>query len=386
MDQKKVTILGSTGSIGTQTLDVIRRHPDNLQVEALVCNSSADLLIDQALEFHPREVVIVQKEAYKKVKKALKDTNIIVRQGEEEVSLVAGSMNTEIVVTAMVGFAGLAPTIAAINAGHTIALANKETLVVAGELIYNLCRKSGSVILPVDSEHSAIFQCLVGERHKETKRIYLTASGGPFVDHTIDQLKDVQPEDALKHPKWNMGHKVTIDSATLMNKGLEMIEAHYLFKVDPKDIEIVVHRQSIIHSMVGYNDGSIKAQLALPDMRLPIAYALLFPHRFEGATPLPKISDIASLTFEEPRKDAFPCLGLAYEALEMGGTATCTMNAANEIAVQRFLNNEIRFTDIPRIIRYVMDTAPQRSASSLAVLEEADRHARGLARAWHPNI
>lgn len=386
MNQKKVTILGSTGSIGTQTLDIIRRHPEELKVQALVCNSSADLLIEQALEFRPKEVVIAQKEYFKQVKKALSDTDIIVRQGNEEVCLVAGSVDTDIVVAAMVGFAGLAPTMAAIECGHTIALANKETLVVAGELICDMCRKSGSVILPVDSEHSAIFQCLVGERMKEAKRIYLTASGGPFVDYTSEQLEEARPEDALKHPNWSMGNKVTIDSATLMNKGLEMIEAHYLFNVEPKDIQILVHRQSIIHSMVGYNDGSIKAHLALPDMRLPIAYALLFPKRLESATALPELEDMASLTFEHPRMDAFPCLQIAYDALEMGGTATCTMNAANEIAVQRFLKNEIKFTDIPQVIRYTMDKAPQRSASSLTILEEADRHARELAMAWHSGI
>lgn len=382
MNQKKVTILGSTGSIGTQTLEVIRRHPAELRVQALVCHSSADLLVAQALEFHPHEVVIVDPEHYKRVRKALAHTDIIVRTGAEEVCLVAGSMDTDIVVTAMVGFAGLAPTIAAIQAGHTIALANKETLVVAGELITELCRKSGSVILPVDSEHSAIFQCLVGERIRQVERIYLTASGGPFVDMSMDSLHGVRPEDALKHPKWNMGSKVTIDSASLMNKGLEMIEAHYLFQVEPKDIEVLVHRQSIVHSMVGYKDGSIKAQLGIPDMKLPIAYALLFPHRMPGGTRLPRIDEMASLTFEPPRTDVFPCLGIAYDALDMGGTATCTMNAANEIAVQRFLSGEIRFTDIPRIILHTMDKCPQRSASSLALLEEADRHAREIARAW----
>ncbi len=383
MNRKKITILGSTGSIGTQTLDVIRRHPDELMVQALACHSNADQLIEQALEFHPKEVVIADKEHYKKVKRALSETDTVVRHGAEEVCLVAGSMDTDVVVTAMVGFAGLAPTIAAIEAGHKIALANKETLVVAGELITELCRRTGSVIIPIDSEHSAIFQCLVGERMREAQRIYLTASGGPFVDRAIEELDTVRPEDALKHPKWNMGHKVTIDSASLMNKGLEMIEAHYLFDMEPKDIQVLVHRQSIIHSMVGYKDGSIKAQLALPDMRLPIAYALLFPHRLEGSTPLPQIEDMATLTFEQPRVDAFPCLQIAYEALELGGTATCTMNAANEIAVERFLGGEIRFTDIPRIIRHVLDKAPQRSASSLTILEEADRHARELARAWH---
>lgn len=383
---RKVTILGSTGSIGTQALQVIERHPEELGVYALVANNSIDLLVEQARKFRPEVVAIGNEKLAKELKKALKGEPIEVLAGREEIIDLAASVEADVVLTAMVGFAGLEPTISAIKSGRIIALANKETLVVAGDMIKRLCREHASVILPVDSEHSAIYQCLVGEQMAEVEKVYLTASGGPFVDLSIDQLSEVKAEDALKHPNWSMGPKVTIDSATMMNKGLEMIEAHHLFNIAPEAIEVVVHRQSIVHSMVGFRDGSIKAQLSHPDMRHPIAYALLYPKRLEGHKPLLKIEEMSKLTFEPPRRDVFPCLDLAYEALHRGGTSPCTMNAANEVAVNRFLKGQIAFTDIPRVVRYTMDKAPERNASNLAMLQDADQVARDIAQAWHNGV
>lgn len=379
---RKVTILGSTGSIGTQALQVIELHPEELGVYALVANNNIDLLVEQARKFRPEVVAIGNEKREKELKKALKGEPIEVLAGSEAIVELAASVEADIVLTAMVGFSGLEPTISAIKSGRIIALANKETLVVAGDMIKQLCKENQSIILPVDSEHSAIYQCLVGEQMKDLEKIYLTASGGPFVDFPIERLSEVTPEDALKHPNWSMGPKVTIDSSTMMNKGLEMIEAHHLFNIEPEHIEVVVHRQSIVHSMVGYRDGSVKAQLSFPDMRHPIAYALLYPKRLEGHKPLLRIEDMAKLTFEAPRRDAFPCLDLAYEALHRGGTSPCTMNAANEVAVQRFLMGQIAFTDIPKVVWYAMDKAAERNASSLSILKEADQAARGLAQAW----
>ncbi|MDO4695496.1 1-deoxy-D-xylulose-5-phosphate reductoisomerase [Porphyromonas sp.] len=385
MTPKKVTILGSTGSIGTQALDVISKHRDILSVYALVCHSNVDLLIRQAKEFKPQMVAIASEMQYKYLKKELAGESIEILVGEEAVCDIAGSYEADTVLTAMVGFAGLAPTIHAMETGRTIALANKETLVVAGELIMQLSRQKMSPIIPVDSEHSAIFQCLYGDKSDAVSRIYLTASGGPFVDFTTEELQRVTPQQALNHPKWDMGKKVSIDSATLMNKGLEMIEAKWLFDVSPKDIEIAIHRQSIIHSMVGYRDGSVKAQLSMPDMRLPIAYGLLFPNRLDIDLPLPSLSDLCNLTFEVPRRDAFPCLDLAFEAIEMGGTAPCVMNAANEIAVERFLSGGIGFTDIPRLIRDTMDNMGSRNISGVVQLRDIDAEARQRSRAWTRN-
>lgn len=382
MNRRNITILGSTGSIGTQALDVVARHRELLSVYALVCHSNVDLLIKQAREFNPKVVAIADKLQYKYLKQALAGEDIEVLAGEDEICNIAGSYEADTVLTAMVGFAGLAPTIRAIETGRVIALANKETLVVAGELIMGLSRKYMSPIIPVDSEHSAIFQCINGDKQEAVKRLYLTASGGPFADLSIGELESVTPELALKHPKWNMGKKVSIDSATLMNKGLEMIEAKWLFDVAPEDIEVIVHRQSIIHSMVGYKDGSVKAQLSLPDMRLPIAYALLFPNRLDISLPLPGIRELSNLTFEPPRKDAFPCLDIAYEAIDAGGTAPCVMNAANEIAVERFLSHTISFNDIPRLVRDVMDSFGVRKASSLEQLRDLDTEVRRKSRAW----
>ena len=383
MKQRAITILGSTGSIGTQALDIIAQHPDELQVHALVCDKNIELLAQQAKVYRPRLVVVNDISRYKDLRRLLKDTEVEVRCGAEAITDVAGDPDADMVLTAMVGFAGLAPTIRAIESNRMIALANKETLVVAGDLITHLAKEHSAIILPVDSEHSAIYQCLRGERIQELKKIYLTASGGPFVDFTPEQLSGVKPEQALKHPKWKMGQKVTIDSASLMNKGLEMIEAHHLFGVEPENIEVLVHRQSIIHSMVGFADGTVKAQLGLPDMRIPIAYALTYPRRRSTSVKLPTIGDWTNLTFEQPRLEAFPCLGLAYEALNTGGTAPCVLNAANEVAVHRFLMGEVDFMDIPRIIRDVLDRTSTRNATSIEVLVAMDTEARRLAREWH---
>ncbi len=384
MAQKKVTLLGSTGSIGTQALEVIERHPDELAVEALVFGSNVKVAVEQALRFRPRVVVTGEEKLYKELKQALRNTDTEVKAGREAVLEVAGSYDTDIVLSSIVGFAGLRPTIEAIKNGRLVALANKESLVVGGELISRLARENAGVILPVDSEHSAIYQCIVGERHGDVAKIYLTASGGPFVDLTKEQLREVTPEQALRNPNWDMGSKVTIDSASMMNKGLEMIEAHHLFSVAPRDIDICVHRQSIVHSMVGFRDGAVKAQLGLPDMRVPIAYALLFPHRLRSLTDLPTIEQLSSLTFERPRRDAFPCIDLAYRAIEEGGTTPCVLNAANEVAVRRFLRGDIRFTDIPELISHCLDRMPQRNAASPEMLEGCDTETRKLAEGWSP--
>lgn len=382
MNPKKITILGSTGSIGTQALDVISRHRDLLSVYALVCHSNVDLLIRQAKEFKPQVVAIANDMQYKHLKKELSGENIEILVGNEAICDIASSYEADTVLSAMVGFAGLAPTVSAMESGRTIALANKETLVVAGELIMQLSRQQMSPIIPVDSEHSAIFQSIHGDKKDAVSHIYLTASGGPFVDYSAEQLEKVTPEQALKHPKWDMGKKVSIDSATLMNKGLEMIEAHWLFGVPPEQIEIAIHRQSIIHSMVGFKDGSVKAQLSLPDMRLPIAYGMLFPHRVDIELPLPSLKDLCQLTFETPRRDLFPCLDLAFESIEIGGTAPCVMNAANEIAVERFLAGNLSFTDIPRLIRDTMESMGSRNISNVTQLKDIDTEARQRSRAW----
>ncbi|KGL49462.1 1-deoxy-D-xylulose-5-phosphate reductoisomerase [Porphyromonas cangingivalis] len=382
MNPKKITILGSTGSIGTQALDVISRHRDLLSVYALVCHSNVDLLIRQAKEFKPQVIAIANDMQYKHLKKELSGENIEILVGNEAICDIASSYEADTVLSAMVGFAGLAPTVSAMESGRTIALANKETLVVAGELIMQLSRQQMSPIIPVDSEHSAIFQSIHGDKKDAVSHIYLTASGGPFVDYSAEQLEKVTPEQALKHPKWDMGKKVSIDSATLMNKGLEMIEAHWLFGVPPEQIEIAIHRQSIIHSMVGFKDGSVKAQLSLPDMRLPIAYGMLFPHRVDIELPLPSLKDLCQLTFETPRRDLFPCLDLAFESIEIGGTAPCVMNAANEIAVERFLAGNLSFTDIPRLIRDTMESMGSRNISNVAQLKDIDTEARQRSRAW----
>lgn len=350
MTKKRIALLGSTGSIGTQTLDVLAAHAGNFSIEVLTAQNNAELLIEQAIRFHPNEVVIGNEKMHDKVHSALSSLGIRVYAGEEALASVVESDSVDIVLTALVGYSGLLPTIRAIRAGKTIALANKETLVVAGELITQLAQQHNVAILPVDSEHSAIFQCLVGEEKNPIEKIILTASGGPFRGKDRAYLAHVTKAQALKHPNWTMGAKITIDSATLMNKGLEVIEAKWLFGVPAEKIEVIVHPQSIIHSMVQFEDGSIKAQMGLPDMRLPIQYALGYPHRLKVNFPRFDFTQYPSLTFEKPDSGTFRNLALAYDALEKGGNVPCVINAANEVAVAAFLNDEVGFLEMSDVI------------------------------------
>ncbi len=350
MQQKKgIAILGSTGSIGTQALDVIESHPKHFDLQVITANRSAELLIEQAIKFKPNNVVIVDESKFEQVKDALWDHDIHVYTGEDALAQVVESNEINTVLTAMVGYAGLRPTLSAIRAKKNIALANKETLVVAGEIVTKEAMENGVNIYPVDSEHSAIFQCLAGEFHNKIEKIYLTASGGPFRGYTKKQLMEVTKAQALKHPNWEMGAKITIDSATLMNKGLEVIEAKWLFNLKPEQIDVIVHPQSIIHSIVQFEDGSMKAQMGLPDMKLPIQYSFTYPDRISSEFPRFNFLDYPQLTFEKPDQKTFTNLQLAFDVLKTGGTAACTLNAANEVAVEAFLNEKITFLDIPRI-------------------------------------
>lgn len=376
---KSIGVLGSTGSIGTQTLDIIAKYPDKYRAGALTARRQWELLARQALQFHPDMVVIGDEGYYPQLCEALKGTDIKVAAGAEAIAEAAAHPNIDTVVTAMVGYSGLIPTISAIKAKKTIALSNKETLVVAGQLITSLCRENGVSIVPVDSEHSAIFQCLVGENRKEMRKIILTASGGPFRKLSKEQLANVTPADALKHPNWDMGAKVTIDSASMMNKGFEMIEARWLFDCQPENIEVVVHPQSIVHSMVEYRDGSVKAQLGVPDMHTPIAYALSYPRRFATDVRPMRLEDYAVLTFERPDLEKFPLLGYAFEAIAKGGTMPCILNAANEIAVQAFLEGKIRFTDMPKIAEKTMESAFWSDTPNLDTLIATNTEARAIA-------
>ncbi len=359
MEQRKrsVAVLGSTGSIGTQTLDVISRNSDLFEVDLLTANNNSMLLIEQAIRFKPNNVVICNPSKYDEVKNALKPYYIKVFQGMESICDLVRSSTVDIVVAAMVGFSGLQPTISAIKAGKVIALSNKETLVAAGDIMMSLAAEYGSPIIPVDSEHSAIFQALQGERTRPEK-LLLTASGGPFLHTPLEELYKVTPDEALKHPRWKMGSKVTLDSATLMNKGLELIEAHWLFGMDPDGIEVVIHPQSIIHSMVQFEDGCVMAQISSPDMRLPIQYALSYPYRIPLDTPRISFGELAELTFFKPDTKRFPCLAIAGEYLRRGGNTTCAMNGANEIAVEAFLREEIGFMEIPDIISKAVSKVP----------------------------
>jgi 1-deoxy-D-xylulose-5-phosphate reductoisomerase len=353
-DIKNIAILGSTGSIGTQALEVIEGNPDLFRAFVLTAQSSADLLIAQALRFDPAYVIICDKTKYQYVKDALANTSVTILAGIEAITDIVSHPDIHMVLTAMVGFSGLEPTIAAIQAGKDIALANKETLVVAGELVTGLAKKQGVKILPVDSEHSAIFQCLVGEENNAVEKIILTASGGPFRGKNLDFLARVVREDALKHPNWVMGAKITIDSATLMNKGLEVIEAKWLFELEAQQIDVIVHPQSIIHSMVQFEDGSIKAQMGVPDMKLPIQYAFTYPYRLKNNFKRLDFMDYTNLTFEKPDIKTFRNLALAFEALNRGGNMPCIVNAANEIAVSGFLNNRISFLAMSDIVEACM--------------------------------
>jgi 1-deoxy-D-xylulose-5-phosphate reductoisomerase len=348
--KKRIAILGSTGSIGTQALEVIAGNPDHFEVELLTAQNNAPLLINQARHFQPNAVVIANSSLYEQVKQALADTHVKVFAGENALASAVQMETIDLVLTALVGYSGLKPTIKAIEAGKNIALANKETLVVAGELITALAREKGVNIYPVDSEHSAIFQCIVGEFHNPIEKIILTASGGPFRGKKRAELQSVTRAQALKHPNWSMGAKVTIDSATLMNKGLEVIEAKWLFGLKTEQVEVVVHPQSIIHSLVQFEDGSIKAQLGLPDMRLPIQFAMTYPGRLKSPFPRFDFAQYPSLTFEKPDTETFRNLALAFEALNRGGNMPCVLNAANEVAVAEFLNERIGFLQISDVV------------------------------------
>jgi len=376
---KRIALLGSTGSIGTQTLDVISRFPDEFDVQVLTAGNNIRLLIQQAKKFIPRSVVIGNSVHFTQLKNALRDTSIKVFAGLEAIEQIVTGSDIDLVVAAMVGYSGLKPTISAIKAGKKIALANKETLVVAGEIIKKLVKESGSRIIPVDSEHSAIFQCLVGESGNPIEKITLTASGGPFLNYTKEMLQNVKPHEALKHPNWEMGNKVTIDSASLMNKGLEVIEAKWLFDIDPDQIKVVIHPQSIIHSLVHFADGSVKAQLGMPDMRIPILYALSYPDRFPSDLPRLDLSLYPELTFGEPDPVRFRNLALAFQAIKQGGNMPCIMNAANEAAVNAFLGGKIGFLQMSDVVEYTMEKTEYFASPGLGFLETSDAMARTVA-------
>lgn len=376
---KKLAILGSTGSIGTQALDVVSAHPEEFSVEVLTAHSNADLLISQALKYKANSVVIGDESKYETVKNALWDAGVKVYAGARALEQIVESTEVDMVLTALVGAAGLRPTIHAIEAGKQIALANKETLVVAGDLVTKLAREKGVNIYPVDSEHSAIFQCLAGEWDNKIEKIYLTASGGPFRGKSKEELATVTKAQALKHPNWDMGAKITIDSASLMNKGLEVIEAKWLFNLQPDQIDVIVHPQSIIHSIVQFEDGSMKAQMGLPDMKLPIQYALGYPKRLAADFPRFNFMNYPQLTFEQPDRETFRCLNLAFEAMKKGGNMACIMNAANEIAVALFLQDKIGFLQIADVVERTMEKAAFIAQPSLEDFIASDQEARDLA-------
>ena len=380
--KRTIAILGSTGSIGTQTLQVVEEHPDKFEVYAITANTRVDELIQQARKFLPEAVVIADESKYPRLKEALADLPIKVYGGYESICQIVESKPIDIVVTAMVGFSGLRPTINAIKAGKAIALANKETMVVAGELINELAMKHRTPILPVDSEHSAIFQCLAGEMNNKVEKLILTASGGPFRTFKKEQLEHVTVQQALKHPNWSMGAKITIDSASMMNKGFEVMEAKWLFGVGAEDIEVVVHPQSVIHSMVQFADGAIKAQLGTPDMRLPIMYALTYPTRLSSSFDRIDWNTLKELTFEKPDLDLFPNLRHAYTALAEGGNIPCVVNAANEVCVAAFLEERIKFTDMPKLIERAMEKATYILKPTLDDYLETDREIRAMVNEW----
>ncbi|HAP31409.1 MAG TPA: 1-deoxy-D-xylulose-5-phosphate reductoisomerase [Flavobacteriales bacterium] len=380
-NKKHIAILGSTGSIGTQALDVIEANTDLFVIEVLSANSNSDLLIKQALKFNPNAVVIVDETKYQEVFDALSNQDIKVYAGKEALAQVVEMEDIDMVLTALVGYSGLKPTISAIKAKKNIALANKETLVVAGALITDLAKKCGVSIYPVDSEHSAIFQCLVGEFHNPIEKIYLTASGGPFRGWTKDRLLNVTKEQALKHPNWDMGAKITIDSASLMNKGLEVIEAKWLFGLKSEQIDVIVHPQSIIHSVVQFTDGSMKAQMGLPDMKLPIQYALAYPQRIVSDFPRFDFMDYPSLTFEKADTDTFKNLALAYKAMNKGGNMACVLNAANEVVVDAFLKDKIGFLEMSDVIADCMEKSTFVANPTYDDFVSSDEESRVLANA-----
>lgn len=377
--KRRIAVLGSTGSIGTQALDVISRHSGLFTAEVLVANTNSSLLISQAIKHDVNSVVIADETKYDEVFKALDPYGIKVFTGKDSISGLVSGSNIDIVLTAMVGFSGLESTIAAIEAGKTIALANKETLVAAGSIVTKLAAEHKSAIIPVDSEHSAIFQCLQGER-SPIEKIILTASGGPFFTKSQEEIESATIEQALNHPKWCMGPKVTIDSASMMNKGLEMIEAHWLFGVKPSDIEIVIHPQSIVHSMVQFKDGSVTAQLSTPDMRLPIQYAFSYPYRVSLNTERVDFAKLSRLDFHKPDFRKFPCLSIAYNAIEMGGNTPCAMNAANEVAVESFLAGTIFFSAIPQIIEEAVKATTYITNPTHSQIFDTDAETRDITR------
>lgn len=375
-EPQQLSVLGSTGSIGTQTLEIVRLFPDRFRVQALSARSNFELLEKQAREFRPACVVIAEEAAAEVLARKLSDTSVDVLSGPAGLCEAATLPDVDTVVAALVGFAGLESVLAALKAKKKVALANKETLVVAGELVQQVIADDGGVLIPVDSEHSAIFQCLVGEPRSEVEELVLTASGGPFRKRRRGTFDSITREEALDHPNWSMGHKITIDSATMMNKGLEVVEARWLFSIDVERISVLVHPQSIIHSMVTFTDGSTKAQLGVPDMKVPIQYALSYPDRWAAPHERLDWSDIRCLDFEAPDAERFPCLRLAYNALKAGGAAPAILNAANEQAVELFLAGRVRFTDIPALIEDALENIPWRRYSSLEDLEEVDEQAR----------
>lgn len=371
---KNIVILGSTGSIGTSALDVVSKFPDRFRVVGLAAGKNVSLLLKQIHQFKPELVAVSDEKTYKILKSEVRNIEILF--GTEGISSVAAMPGADTVISAIVGSAGLLPTIAAVRAGKLVALANKETLVMAGDIVMSEVKKHNTTLLPVDSEHSAIFQCIRGHEKDSIKKIILTASGGPFVGKTTEELEDVSPESALKHPNWSMGKKITIDSATLMNKGLEVIEAHHLFGLPPEKIDVLIHPQSIMHSIVEFNDGSYLAQLSNPDMKGPIAYALSFPERLQGVMESIDWEQLSGLTFQKPDNKTFPCLSLAYSALKTGGTMPAVLNASNEIAVEAFLDGIIGFNRIPVIIKKVMDSHKLQPADDIDRILYADRWAR----------
>ena len=384
--KKGIAILGSTGSIGTQALEVIENYPDQFDLQVITANRNADLLIEQARKHQPNTVVIVDESKFEHVKESLWDHDIHVFAGEESLSQVVEMQEVHTVLTALVGYAGLKPTLRAIEAKKTIALANKETLVVAGELVTKKAKEYGVNIYPVDSEHSAIFQCLVGDFENKIEKIYLTASGGPFRGYTEEQLAKVTKAQALKHPNWEMGAKITIDSASMMNKGLEVIEAKWLFNLRPDQIDTIVHPQSIVHSLVQFEDGSMKAQMGLPDMKLPIQYALTYPKRLKTDFPRFNFMEYPELTFEKADSKTFKNLALAYKAMELEGTAACALNAANEVTVQAFLDEKISFLNIAEINENVLLSVKNRLNPCYQDYVEVNMEARNKAEEFVKNL
>ena len=379
---ERITLLGSTGSIGVQTLDIVRRHPERFRITSLVAHSRWQQLAEQAREFNAESVVIGDENHYDALRAALADTHIEVMAGSEAINHVAKSYRSDTVVNALVGYAGLHPTALAIESGKRIALANKETLVVGGDLIMAAARRKGVDILPIDSEHSAIMQCLEGEQRRSIRNLIITCSGGALRNVDASRLAEVTPEEALKHPQWSMGAKITIDSATLVNKGFEVIEARWLFDIEPERIKVVIHPQSIVHSMVEFTDGSVKAQLGNADMHTPISYALLYPERAAEPQETFSILDYPTLTFADVDRAKYPALNIAYECLRRGGTAACTMNGSNEVAVAAFLGHKCRYTDIVGAILYALDNASFEQRPTLDTYDAANKEARELARRY----